>query len=420
MLKTEARIERVLLIGVIIGSKTEAEVEENLAELELLVKTAGGKVIDSMTQKRAVAHKGLYVGKGKADEIKAMIDMLDIDVVVFDDELTAAQTKNLQSIFEETKLIDRSQVILDIFAKHARTKEAKTQVELALLQYQLPRLTRQWTHLERQRGGIGTRGGMGETQIEIDRRLIRDKIAKNKEELKKIAEQRNTRRKNRDDIFKIALVGYTNAGKSSLMNLFSDADVLVEDKLFATLDTTIRNIQVQGYELLISDTVGFIRKLPHGLVASFRSTLQEVLDADLILKVIDVSSLNYSAHIDTVNEVLLEIDAKDRAEVVIFNKIDLVEDASVLKNILKQNPHAIPISVTQQVNILELENKIMEAVKEKYIEGTLTLKYDQQKLLANLHEATEVLNIEYTDDGILVKIKSRRTTFDHFKAQTLK
>jgi len=296
MFETGIEKETALLIGVAYGQQTITDVEANLDELALLAETAGAKVRGNIIQKRTKIHAALYVGKGKVEEIVSTVAMLKVSLVIFDDELSPAQTKNLQKVIEKARVIDRSSLILDIFVRHASSKESKTQVELAQLQYLLPRLTRAWTHLERQRGATSTRGGMGETQIEVDRRLIRNRISLLKVELQKIEKQRETRRKNRDDMFKVALVGYTNAGKSSLMNLFSDADVLVENKLFATLDTTIRKIEISDLELLLSDTVGFIHKLPHHLVASFKSTLQEVKYADLILKVIDLSSPQFEKH----------------------------------------------------------------------------------------------------------------------------
>ena len=419
MIETSESRDKALLIGVIQGQQSVAEVEENLEELALLAKTAGAEVVGKIVQKRDKIHAALYVGKGKMEEIVASVDLLGVNLVIFDDELSPAQTKNLQKLLVKARVIDRSSLILDIFVQHAKSKESKTQVELAQLQYLLPRLTRAWTHLERQRGATSTRGGMGETQIEIDRRLIRNRIAILKTELEKIEKQRNTRRKNRDDMFKVALVGYTNAGKSSLMNLLSDAEVLVEDKLFATLDTTVRKISILEHDILLSDTVGFIHKLPHHLVASFKSTLQEVRHADLILKVIDLSSPQYERHLETVNEVLMDLGVAENETLTVFNKIDLVTDAQVLNSARKHHEKSIPISVIQQINIGQLETAIADIRSSDYQLETLNLKHSEQKFLAYLHRNAEVLNVGYEDDHLLVKIRAKRDVLEQIRKQRL-
>ena len=418
MFETKLEKEKALLVGVVHGEQSVADVEENLAELGLLATTAGAIISGEIVQKRAQIHAALYVGKGKAEEIVSMVEMLKIDLVIFDDELSPAQTKNLQKMFEKARVIDRSALILNIFVRHASSKESKTQVELAQLQYLLPRLTRAWTHLERQRGATSTRGGMGETQIEIDRRLVRNRISMLKQDLKKIETQRDTRRKQRDDMFKVALVGYTNAGKSSLMNLFSDAGVLVENKLFATLDTTVRKINVLDHEILLSDTVGFIHKLPHHLVASFKSTLQEVRHADLILVVIDLGDSQYEKHLRTVNEVLMDLGVTERQKVTIFNKIDLIENQEMLSGALKEYPDAIPVSALRQVNIHQLEEKIIEIRQSGYVVETLTLQHSQQKFLAYLHRTAEVLNIEYEEDHLQVEVRVRGSALDQIRKQS--
>lgn len=419
MIETGSEKEKALLVGVVHGQQTVSEVEANLAELALLAETAGAEVSGEIIQKRNQIHAALYIGKGKVEEIVATVDMLSVDIVIFDDELSPAQTKNLQKIIEKAKVIDRSSLILDIFVRHASSKESKTQVELAQLQYLLPRLTRAWTHLERQRGATSTRGGMGETQIEIDRRLIRNRISLLKVELQKIEKQRDTRRKSRDDMFKVALVGYTNAGKSSLMNLFSGADVLVENKLFATLDTTIRKISINDYEILLSDTVGFIHKLPHHLVASFKSTLQEVRHADLILKVIDLSSPQYEKHLETVNEVLMDLGVSERQTLTVFNKIDLIKDQENITGALKHYENAVPVSALRQVNIMQLEEAIIEIRRNEYSEETLRLTHSQQKFLAYLHRSAEVLNVEYEEDHILVKVRVKTGALDQIRKSSL-
>ncbi len=408
MFETSLEKEKALLVGVVHGHLTVEEVEENLAELGLLAKTAGAHISGQIIQKRNQPHTALYVGTGKAQEIVSQVELLKVDLVIFDDELSPAQTKNLQKLFETARVIDRSALILDIFVHHASSKESKTQVELAQLQYLLPRLTRAWTHLERQRGATSTRGGMGETQIEIDRRLVRNRISALKVDLKKIETQRDTRRKQRGDMFKVALVGYTNAGKSSLMNLFSDAGVLVENKLFATLDTTVRNVTILDHEILLSDTVGFIHKLPHHLVASFKSTLQEVRLADLIIIVIDLSDPQYEKHIRTVNEVLMDLGVTEHDTLTVLNKMDLVADQETLSGALKGNPEAIPVSALRQINIDQLEQRIIDIRQNDYVIEKLKLDHSQQKLLASLHQSAEVLNINYLDTSIEVEVRLKK------------
>ncbi|MCF7824350.1 MAG: GTPase HflX [Candidatus Marinimicrobia bacterium] len=417
MIETTIEKDKALLIGVVYGSQTVTEVEENLDELTLLANTAGADVVGRIVQKRSQIHAALYVGKGKMEEIVSTVEMLKVNLVIFDDELSPAQTKNLQKMLDHAQVIDRSSLILDIFVRHASSKESKTQVELAQLQYLLPRLTRAWTHLERQRGATSTRGGMGETQIEVDRRLIRNRISTLKIDLEKIEKQRNTRRKNREDMFKVALVGYTNAGKSSLMNLLSGADVLVEDKLFATLDTTVRKITVLEQEILLSDTVGFIHKLPHHLVASFKSTLQEVRHADLILKIIDLSSPQYERHLETVNEVLMDIGVAENETLTVFNKIDLVTDHQIFRSAQRGSEKSVLISVSQQINIKQLEVAISEFRSSDFVETTLKLDHSQQKFLASLRLIAEVLDITYEADHLMVKIRVRKDALDQITKQ---
>ena len=284
-------IEKALTVGVILPGVGDSDVKNHLDELDLLADTAGAEVVGRVTQRLSRINPSFFVGKGKAEQIISQAKMLNVDLILFDDELSPAQIKNYHRLADDIKIMDRSGLILDIFQKHAQSREAKTQVELAFCQYLLPRLTRQWTHLERQMGGIGTRAGMGETQIEIDRRLIRDRISKLKKDLKRIDRERYTQSQGRKNEFRVAMVGYTNAGKSTLFNALTGANVYIQNQLFATLDTTIRQLDLGGHQpALLSDTVGFIRKLPHNLVASFRSTLKEVLESDLVLIVLDASS----------------------------------------------------------------------------------------------------------------------------------
>ena len=320
MFSTDIVPEKAILVSVC-DSKTSMErTEECLNELAFLLETAGGVPVKTVIQKLDHPDSRTYIGSGKLEEVIEYKNALDADFLVFDDELTPAQLRNLEKAFN-CRILDRTTLILDIFAKRARTSIAKTQVELAQLQYMLPRLTRMWTHLERQRGGIGMRGP-GESQIETDRRLITEKITLLKERLKDIDKQKVQQRKNRESLVRVALVGYTNVGKSTLMNLLSKSEVFAENKLFATLDTTVRKVVIDNLPFLLTDTVGFIRKLPHGLVESFKSTLDEVCEADLLMHVVDISHPDYEQQIESVNKTLEEIGAVDKPTIMVFNKID--------------------------------------------------------------------------------------------------
>ncbi|MBF90858.1 MAG: GTPase HflX [Flavobacteriales bacterium] len=313
--------ERAVLIGLISLKQTKEQAIEYIEELDFLAHTAGAFPVKKFFQKLPYADPKTFVGKGKLAEVKAFIDDNDIRLVIFDDELGPSQLRNIEKALE-VKILDRSNLILDIFAARAQTAHARTQVELAQYQYLLPRLTRMWTHLERQKGGIGMRGP-GETQIETDRRIIQQKIALLKEKLKKIDKQKAIQRGNRGALVRVALVGYTNVGKSTIMNTLAKTQVLAENKLFATLDTTVRKIVVGNLPFLLSDTVGFIRKLPHQLVESFKSTLDEVREADILLHVVDISHPNFEEQIEIVNKTLAEIDILDKPTIMVFNKIDV-------------------------------------------------------------------------------------------------
>lgn len=317
---TDIEPERAILVSVCDSKTTMERTEECLKELAFLLETAGGIPVKTVIQNLDRPDSRTYIGSGKLEEVVEYKNALDADFIVFDDELSPAQLRNLEKAFD-CRILDRTTLILDIFAKRARTSIAKTQVELAQLQYMLPRLTRMWTHLERQRGGIGMRGP-GESQIETDRRLITEKITLLKERLKDIDKQKVQQRKNRESLVRVALVGYTNVGKSTLMNLLSKSDVFAENKLFATLDTTVRKVVVDNLPFLLTDTVGFIRKLPHGLVESFKSTLDEVCEADLLMHVVDISHPDYEQQIESVNKTLDEIGAADKPTIMVFNKID--------------------------------------------------------------------------------------------------
>ena len=380
MIETAPVTEKVVIVGLINSGQDERQVKEYLDELEFLADTAGAVVLKKFTQKLDVPNKATFVGPGKLEEIGNYIKVVEADTVIFDDELSATQLRNLERSLE-CKVLDRTNLILDIFAKRAQTAHAKAQVELAQYQYLLPRLTRMWTHLERQRGGIGMRGP-GETQIETDRRIILDKIARLKEQLKKIDQQKATQRKNRGKLVRVALVGYTNVGKSTILNMLAKSEVFAENKLFATLDTTVRKVVVENIPFLLADTVGFIRKLPHGLVESFKSTLDEVREADILLHVVDISHPGFEEQIETVDSTLKEIDAGDKPTIYIFNKIDAFtyeeKDEDDLtprtkenltledwKNswMAKHNPPALFISATEKDNIEEFRQRLYDEVK---------------------------------------------------------
>ena len=321
MIETRKAIsEKAVLIGIITQQQNDKQSEEYLDELEFLTSTAGGVTVKRFVQKLEKPNPKTFLGTGKLDDVKAYIETHNIGTAIFDDELSPAQLRNIEKILD-CKILDRTNLILDIFANRAQTSSAKTQVELAQYQYLLPRLTKMWTHLDKQKGGIGMRGP-GETEIETDRRIIRDKITLLKKKLTTIDKQMAVQRKNRGKMVRVALVGYTNVGKSTLMNVISKSDVFAENKLFATLDTTVRKVVIKNIPFLMTDTVGFIRKLPTQLVESFKSTLDEVREADLLLHVVDISHPNFEDHISSVNQILDEIDSADKPAVMVFNKID--------------------------------------------------------------------------------------------------
>ena len=385
MIDTTPVPETAVLIGVINQDQDEAEVKEYLNELSFLTETAGAVPVREFTQKLDFPNPGTFIGKGKLEEVKTFVEDQEIDLVIFDDELTPTQLRNLERELN-VRILDRTNLILDIFAHRAKTAHAKTQVELAQYQYLLPRLTRMWTHLERQKGGIGLRGP-GETEIETDRRIIRDKISRLKEDLKKIDKQMITQRKNRGRMVRVSLVGYTNVGKSTIMNLVSKSDVFAENKLFATLDTTVRKVVVENLPFLLADTVGFIRKLPHDLVESFKSTLDEVRESDLLLHVVDISHSNFEEQVRVVNQTLQEIGVADKPMMMVFNKIDaysfIRKDEDDLSPRNRENltldelkrswmaRNEIPsifISAKKKENIDEFRERLYSAVKDIHVE----------------------------------------------------
>jgi len=378
LIEIKKEIESVVLVGLITEKQSEEELKEYLDELSFLVETAGGNEKKRFVQRLKKADSRSFVGTGKLREIAAYCKENEIDTVVFDDELSPSQIRNIEQVVK-TKILDRNNLILDIFASRARTADAKTQVELAQYEYLLPRLTRMWTHLERQKGGIGMKGP-GEKEIETDRRVIRDKIALLKKQLQKIDKQKATQRKNRGKIVRLALVGYTNVGKSTIMNLLAKTDVFAENKLFATLDTTVRKIVIDNLPFLLSDTVGFIRKLPHSLIESFKSTLDEVRESDILVHVVDISHSNFYEQMETVNQTLEEIGAADKTTILLFNKIDAYPEEEKTddleeENIPKlvdfkrmwlantQNP-TVFISAKEKTNVEEMKQIVYNKVKE--------------------------------------------------------
>ncbi len=383
--KKKLDFEKVVLIGVISQKQDEEKSKEYLDELEFLTFTAGGEVIKRFTQKVDTPNPKTFIGTGKIEEVREFIEANAISSVIFDDELSPGQQKNIERILE-CKILDRTTLILDIFAQRAQTSYARTQVELAQYQYLLPRLTGLWTHLERQRGGIGMRGP-GETEIETDRRIIRDKIALLKKKIITIDKQMAVQRGNRGKMVRVALVGYTNVGKSTLMNVISKSDVFAENKLFATLDTTVRKVVIKNIPFLLSDTVGFIRKLPTQLVESFKSTLDEVREADLLLHVVDISHSNFEEHIDSVNKILDEIKSADKPTIMVFNKIDnythetideddLITERTKAHNTLDDwkktwmatlDNSCLFISALNKENLSEFKDEVFEAVKKIHI-----------------------------------------------------
>ncbi|MCX2431688.1 GTPase HflX [Pedobacter sp. GR22-10] len=386
---TAIKQERAILVGVITPGEKEEQTKEYLDELAFLVETAGGKVEKNFTQKMLKPERATFVGTGKLEEIKAYVKSEEIDTVVFDDELSPSQLRNIDRELG-VKVLDRSNLILDIFAGRAQTAQAKTQVELAQLQYVLPRLTGMWTHLERQKGGIGMRGP-GETQIESDRRIILNKISLLKERLRLIDKQNETQRKNRGQLIRVALVGYTNVGKSTIMNMLSKSEVFAENKLFATLDTTVRKVVIENLPFLLSDTVGFIRKLPHHLVECFKSTLDEVREADILIHVVDVSHPNFEDQIHIVNETLKDIGAIDKDMMLVFNKIDAYvspetegddDDGKLSLHDFKKSwmshgkAPVLFISATEKENIEEFKNLLYDKVKAAH-----TARYPYDNLL---------------------------------------
>ncbi len=397
--------ERAILVGLATRLVRRERVDEYLDELQLLTESAGAVVVERVVQERPGINPATFIGSGKTKELAAMAADLKVDLVIFDDDLSAVQLRNLERAIT-CKVMDRSALILDIFASRARTSEAKTQVELAQLEYMLSRLTRQWTHLSRVVGGIGTKGP-GETQIETDRRAIRARISSLRTRLEQIGKERSVQRKGRSDYPRVALVGYTNVGKSTLLNWFADAGVIVEDRLFATLDSTVRLVEISpAHRILLSDTVGFIRKLPHQLVASFKSTLEETTEADILLHVVDISHPAFEEQIAVVNETLAEIGAAGKPTITVFNKIDRIQDRTVLQFLGESHPNAVFISAWRGINMNSLKQKIMDLLQDTVAEYEVVLAQDQYALLSYIHSVAEILEKRFTGKQIRVRFRA--------------
>ncbi len=404
-------IERAILVAARTRFISREVVDEHLSELEELARTAGAEVVFKFTQDRNNFDSAYYIGKGKAQEIADLVEDHGIDLIIFDDDLAPVQTRNLETIIKR-KIVDRSGLILDIFASHAKTRTSRTQVELAQCQYMLPRLTRAWTHFSKQLGGIGTKGP-GETQIETDRRLIRDRISYLKKKLEEIESDRQIQTKGRKDFVKATLVGYTNAGKSTLFNLLSGADALAEDKLFATLDSTTRTFSLKkNVEILLSDTVGFIRKLPHNLVASFKSTLSEVREADIILHIIDMSHPFYEDHISVVTQTLNELGCKDKPVLKVFNKVDTIKDLTKIEFVLNAYESAICVSAMKGFNITALKSRIEGFIENNFVIESFELDTQNSYLIQRAKTFADAIEEKYIDDKVMVTFKVKRGSLE--------
>lgn len=413
LIETRQR-ERAIIVGVATRESPRGRVEDYLDELALLADSAGARVVLRLIQERQSIDATFYIGSGKADELAYLVAERNADIVIFDDDLSPVQVRNLERLIK-CKIIDRSALILDIFASRAKTREAKTQVELAQLQYMLSRLTRQWTHLSKQVGGIGTKGP-GETQIETDRRAIKKKIAHLRTNLKRIAKEREEQRKGRDDFPRVALVGYTNAGKSTLLNWFSNAGVLVEDRLFATLDSTVRLVTLSpAHRILLSDTVGFIRKLPHHLVASFKSTLDEVAEADILLHVVDVSHPLFQDQIVVVNETLEEICLEPKPTIMVFNKIDRLENPASITNMSEQYPDSVFVSAVRSISMNTLVQRIRDELDRDIVEEAMTFGQSDYRIISRIHDMAEIVEKRFEGDQITIRFRMNRMYAEKLK-----
>jgi GTP-binding protein HflX len=415
MIEIEKGKERALIVGCFKKGKNREFELDNLKEMAFLAETAGAEVVDIIYQEVEKKSVVTLIGKGKVEEIIELIEIEKIDIVVFDDELSPVQIRNLEKSLNK-KVLDRSGVILDIFASRAKTKQAKTQVELAQLQYLLPRLTRMWTHLSKQFGGIGTKGP-GETQIETDRRLLRNRIEHLKQMLSQISKQNEQKRKGQSKMPRFGLVGYTNAGKSTLMKALTNEDVYIEDKLFATLDTTTRKFTLPlGQDVLLSDTVGFIRKLPAHLVASFESTLAEAKEADFLLHIVDVSNKYFREHIKIVNDTLLKLKIEIEDIILVFNKIDRLEDSDEVAMIKEEFPNSIFISAYKNTNIERLLNLLQNKYNQLSSDFKVMLPYIETKNLNIIYELGEVILRNDNDEGYDLRVRVQSENVGKFSS----
>ena len=412
--------QKALLVGVALPSIPRWEAEDSLDELERLAETATLEVGERALQARKSVDRRYYIGKGKAEEIKERSEAVGADLIIFDNDLSPAQMRNLEEL-TDMRILDRSGLILDIFALHAHTHTAQVQVELAQLNYLLPRLTRMWTHLSRQAGGGAIRGmgaagvrGPGETQLEIDRRMIRSRISHLDSRLDRIRTQMATSRKGRSDLFKVALVGYTNAGKSTLMRALSGADVLIEDQLFATLDSTSRVVELEGpRKILLTDTVGFINRLPHHLVASFRATLEEAEEADLLLHVVDLSQKNYQSQVATVEGVLKELGIGEKPLVVVYNKIDRLDDDPMQPN----DESSVAVSAVTGTGLSNLQRLLVELSAGDSVTLELEIPFAEGKLLAQLLERGEIIEEEYRASDVRLRVRLDRSWAERWQLE---
>ncbi len=403
---TENQIERnAVLVGVQLPGTEQAPIGMYLDELKGLAETASYIPLLSITQNMTTPNSKTFLGSGKVDELEKAVKFHNAKTVIFDDRLSPAQNRNLETALK-CRVIDRPWLILEIFSDHAKTREAKTQVELARLKYALPRLTKMWGHLSRQRGGIGMKD-VGETQIQLDRRLIRDRISKLEKKLSQIDREKQTQRKSRIASFKVALVGYTNAGKSTLMNQLTEAGALTEDKLFATLDATIRKIKKNfPYPTLVSDTVGLIDKLPHDLIASFKSTLDEARDSDLLLKVVDIGHPNFRNHIKTTDNLLQEMGLSESPAIQVFNKIDQIEDAEFLLDIRGRYPEAVFLSGKKGVGLEELRQSITNSFEKRLTTLRANLSYNDSDTMNKIRKLALIVDEKYTEEGLSITVKA--------------
>jgi len=428
LIKTAKDTEKTILVCFSVKKdKDSFKYEDSLDELKALAETAGAVVVRSFFQVTDRFDSRYMIGNGKAGEIAEYVEDKDISLVIFENELSYTQLRNLENKIK-CKIIDKSKLILDIFAGNARTAQAKLQVELAQLEYSLPRLTRQWTHLSKQYGGIGTKGP-GETQIETDRRLISKRISVLKEKLIKIDRQRKTQALERRNFIRLSLVGYTNVGKSTLLNLLTGSDVYVENKLFATLDTSTRVLNMKNdsgenvvskfpKKVLISDTVGFIKNLPHNLIESFKSTLSEVVESDILLHVVDASNHSFPEQISIVNDTLEEIGAKDKVIVTVFNKVDRIGNSEELRDIQQQYPDAVFVSAAKGINVMALIDKVREKLTEDVREITIKLKPDDYKSLSEIYRNSEVKEVKHLKSCIRVKLRAGEKKLEYLKNLT--